>query len=273
MIVKNLSATPFDDIVNCFLQAFDNYYVEFPKDPEYFKKRWEMSNIDYSLSFGMFDDKKLVGFILHGIDFRANHKTAFNLATGVIPDYRGRKITKTIYEFAIEELKKNGITKSQLEVITKNHFAIQAYENIGFKIVKNYKCFAGDIILNNGLPYALKEISNIEHYLIDLPNQSIYSWENQMESIENGEFKWYQVLNDDQVESFFIINDKTGYIPQLEVLKETEDTWNRLFSAILGISSKVKINNVDERLTSKIDNLKKAGLKNTIDQFEMELYL
>jgi len=273
MIVKNLSTTPFDEIVHCFLQAFDNYFVEFPKDREYFKKRWEMSNIDYKLSFGMFDGEKLVGFIFHGIDFRAKHLTAFNLATGVIPDYRGRKITKTIYECAIEELKKNGITKCQLEVITKNYFAINAYENIGFKIVKNYKCFSGDISKTCELRYELKEINSKEQQQIDLPNQNLYSWENQIESIKKGDFKWYQVINDHKVESFFIINDKTGYIAQLEVLKETEDTWNRLFSAIQGISRKVKINNVDERLTSKIDNLEKFGLKNTIDQFEMELYL
>lgn len=273
MKVKNLSNTPFVVIVNCFLEAFKNYYVEFPKDLNYFKQRWEISNIDYALSFGMFDGEKLVGFILHGIDFRANHLTAFNLATGVIPEYRGKKITKSIYDFAIPKLKKRGITKCQLEVIKENTFAVNAYKNIGFNIVKHYKCFAGDISINNELPYLLKEISNKEHNIIELPNQSIYSWENQLESIKKGDFKWFQVSNNNQVESFFIINDKTGYIPQLDVLMDTEETWKRLFTAIKGISGKVKINNVNEQLKTKMDHLIQYGLKNTIDQYEMEFFI
>jgi len=271
MKVKKLSTTPFEVIVNCFFGAFENYYVQFPKDLNYFKQRWESSNIDYSLSFGMFDGEKLVGFILHGIDFRANHLTAFNLATGVIPEYRGKKITKTIYEFAILELKQKGITKCLLEVIKQNTLAVNAYKNIGFNIVRNYKCFAGDLKINDSLPYLLKEINHKRR--IELPNQDIYSWENQMESIKKGDFKWYQILNNNQMESFFMINHTNGYIAQLDVLVDIDDAWNRLMSAIQNISSKVRINNVDEQLKSKLSHLAQYGFKNTIDQYEMEFFI
>ncbi|WP_228853042.1 GNAT family N-acetyltransferase [Aegicerativicinus sediminis] len=273
MRVKNLDTIPIETIVGCFLEAFENYFVEFPKDLKYFKKRWEMSKIDYSISYGMFHGQKLVGFVLHGIDFRRNHLTAFNLATGVIPDYRGKKITKRIYDFAIPELKNRGITKCQLEVIKNNAPAVNTYENIGFTITKNYKCFSGDIVLKQPLNYSLKEIHHEEFNMIDWPNQTSYSWENQEESLVKGEFKWYLVSNKSMAESYFIINPLTGYIPKIDVLEETDEIWQRLFSAVNGVSSKIKINNVDEQLAVKINRLQQFGLNNTIDQFEMELLL
>jgi hypothetical protein len=39
------------------------------------------------------------------------------------------------------------------------------------------------------------------------------------------------------------------------------------------ITPLARITNVDSSLTEKIEALKKAGLKNTIDQYEMELNL
>ncbi|RIA08890.1 ribosomal protein S18 acetylase RimI-like enzyme [Flavobacteriaceae bacterium MAR_2010_72] len=273
MHIKNLNTIAFDTIVNCFLQAFENYYVEFPKDKDYFKQRWEMSNIDYALSYGMFDEDQLVGFILHGIEERDNHLTAFNLATGVLPNYRGKKITKSIYEFAINDLIEKGISKCQLEVITKNTFAIKAYQSIGFNITKKYKCFAGKINSNNQHHFDLKETSIQNLKFNQISNQKLYSWENQIESVRRGNFKAYQVMNGSAIESFFIINKVNGYIPQFEVIIDVDETWNRLFLAIKSISETIKINNVDERLERKIYWLEKFNLKNTIDQYEMELWL
>lgn len=47
--------------------------------------------------------------------------------------------------------------------------------------------------------------------------------------------------------------------------------WDRLFSGIKQISSIVKVNNVNERLTKKIDYLNSIGLVNSVDQYEMKL--
>ncbi|PKA84520.1 ribosomal protein S18 acetylase RimI-like enzyme [Ulvibacter sp. MAR_2010_11] len=273
MKLKNLNDIEFDVIVECFLAAFENYYVSFPKDKAYFKQRWEMSNIDYSLSYGMFDGNRLIGFILHGIEKREGHLTAFNLATGVIPEYRGKKITKQIYEFAVPHLKANGMTKCQLEVIKENSFAIKAYQDIGFTITKQYKCFAGEIKVDEKSDCNLKEMSLKDLNFDVISNQSLYSWENQLASVRRGNFKYYQVYYKNEPESFFIINDQNGYIPQFEVLVHNEESWRRLFSGIQKISEKIKINNIDEKLVDRIQYLKKFGLENTIDQFEMEMFL
>ena len=97
MIVKHLGHTDFNTIMACFLSAFENYFVKMPTDPKYYKQRWKAAKVNFNLSYGMFDNDKLVGFIINAIDERYGEYIAFNTGTGVIPEYRGQKIVKSIY--------------------------------------------------------------------------------------------------------------------------------------------------------------------------------
>lgn len=271
MTVKNLSNLDFDDILHCFLQAFENYFVKMPTDRSYFEKRWEAAKVDFSLSYGMFDKEKLVGFVIHGIDTRNGNLTAFNTGTGVIPAYRGQKIVKSIYDYAFEDLRRNGVENCSLEVITKNEVAIQTYKSIGFRISKNYKCFNGTIKLEGADKVALEEIDFGDVDWLTLPNQAYYSWDFQKESIQNSNYKFFQVFNDKEPESFFVINPSIGLLAQFDLLKENKHGWQRLFSGIRQVSETIRVLNIDERLSYKSEILKAIGLDNTIDQYEMEL--
>lgn len=271
MIVKNLSNTSFEKIIECFLLAFENYFVPMPIDSDYYQKRWEAAKVNFNLSFGMFDEEKLVGFIIHAIDKRNGILTAFNTGTGVIPEYRGKRIVKSIYQYAVNELESNNIKQSTLEVITKNEKAVHLYKNIGFEICKTYKCFNGTIKTNNSSKYDLKEIDIKNVNWKQLPNQSFYSWDNQKESILRGNYKFFQIIYNSVPESFFIINSEQNYVAQFDLLNDSNIGWKRLFSGIKKISKNIKINNVDTRLVTKIYALNNIGLENIIDQFEMVL--
>ncbi|SDB50027.1 Acetyltransferase (GNAT) family protein [Flavobacteriaceae bacterium MAR_2010_188] len=271
MTVHNLSATTFDEIVDCFLESFENYFVQMPTDQEYYKQRWNAAKVDFELSYGMFENGELIGFIIHAIDKRNGILTAFNTGTGVLPNYRGKKIVNTIYDYAIKDLAENGIEKCTLEVITQNKFAIKSYEKTGFKITKTLKCFNGTIEVENNDEVKLTKVELDQVNWEDLPNQEFYSWDNQKESLINSQLNFYKVLYKEKAESYFIINSENGYLAQLDLLENSDNAWERLFSRIKQISATVKFNNVDEQLTEKIRQLKKVGLINTIDQYEMEL--
>ena len=270
MTTKNLSTTSFDTIVDCFLKSFENYFVKMPTDRNYYRERWKASKVDFNLSYGMFDDEKLVGFILHAIDKRSGVLTAYNAGTGVIPEHRGKKIVKSIYGYALNELKQNGIEKSVLEVITENEKAIRAYKGIGFEIRKRYKCYAGNVKIENPDLFELKEIALQNIDWEKLPNQEFCSWDFQKETILEASYTFYQVLNDKEPESFFIISPK-NQLAQLDLLNNENKGWKRLFSAIKQVAEKVRIINVDDRLKDKIESLTLFGLENTVDQYEMEL--
>lgn len=269
MVVKNLNTVDFNDLVTCFLDAFENYFVQMPTEPAYYRERWRLAKVDLNYSYGMFDNNKLVGFVLHAIDNREGVDTAFNAGTGVLPAYRGRRIVQKIYEYARPLLAAINISVCRLEVITENETAIAAYHRIGFKKNKRYKCYRGAINseLNSKVP--VQEIPYNKAPWDILPNQDLYSWENQQACIANGPFQFFWVLHNDEPESFFIIDTSSGYLPQFDLLEDHEDGWDRLLKGISQVSAKIKINNVDERLTVKISQLNKAGLENHIDQYEM----
>lgn len=271
MTVKNLANVSFNDIISCFLAAFKNYYVPMPTDIIFYKERWQAAKVDFNLSYGMFDGDKLVGFIIHAIDKRNDILTAYNTGTGVIPEYRGKKIVQLIYNYALNDLAKNGINKSTLEVITKNEKAIRAYKSIGFKVCKNYKCFSGKITIENDESIQLKkmDLKNVDWN--SLPNQQSYSWDNQKETLLRGNFNFYYVLHNNTPESYFIIKNNDTYLAQFDVLNENNIGWNRLFIAMNQVSNTVRTNNVADNLKNKLHSLKEFGLKNTVDQYEMEL--
>lgn len=273
MIVRHLGDTDFKTIIDCFLSAFENYFVKMPTDHNFYKQRWKASGVNFDLSYGMFDNGKLVAFIINSIDERQSEMIAYNSGTGVIPDYRGNRLVKTIYDFAIPDLIKNGITKCLLEVITENEKAIKSYEGIGFKKCKHYKCYGGTISIEAQNNYILRAVDFNAINWRTLPNQELYSWDNQNRSLEKGNYKFFQVLVDNQVQSFFAINPENGYIAQFEILKNSNTSWNTLISAIQSLHKEVKINNIDDRLIDKIKAIEVAGLKNTVNQYEMELFI
>ena len=271
MTVKKLENIEFDRIVDCFLKSFENYYVKVPTDKNYYKNRWEMAKVDYALSYGMFDGENLIGFIINAIDHRNGEKIAFNTGTGVLPEYRGKRIVKSIYDFAIPDLKINGITKCSLEVIIENSKAIRSYQSIGFDICKEFNCFSGEIELDSNERIELNKVDYNAFDWEKMPNQDLYSWDFNSEVLKNGDYQYYQLMNDNSVESYFVVNPETQYLAQFEILKKSDGCWNRLFSGIKEVSNSIKIINVDTRLTRKIDFINSIGLTNTINQFEMEM--
>jgi ribosomal protein S18 acetylase RimI-like enzyme len=273
MVVRHLGDTDFKIIMECFLSAFENYFVKMPTDHNFYKERWKAAGLRFELSYGMFDDNILVGFIINAVDERQGEYIAYNSGTGVIPKYRGKRIVKAIYDYAIPDLINNGITKCLLEVITENVKAIKSYEGIGFKKCKHYKYYGGVISVEGQNNYRLKEVTFNAINWQALPNQELYSWDNQKRSLEKGNYKYFHVLVDNQVQSFFTINPKNRTIAQLEVLFDTPSSWNTLFLAIQSIARDVRISNIDDRLTDKIKAVESAGLKNTVNQYEMEVRL
>ena len=126
MEIKSLKETPIQEILTTLNLAFSDYFVPINFTMDYVNERWTTSGVDYGLSFGVFDDGKLVGFIIHAINFYGETKVAYNASTGIIPSLRRKGLLTKLYEKAIVVLQENGIQKSTLECITKNERAILA---------------------------------------------------------------------------------------------------------------------------------------------------
>ena len=125
MQFKTLGQTDFENIVEAFNDAFADYEIQLQRTKEELLQKIRVEDIDLSLSAGAFDGDTLVGFIFFGIDDHVNGiKTAWDGGTGVIPAYRGHKLTQRMFEFIQPALKQAGVKKILLEVLENNTVAI-----------------------------------------------------------------------------------------------------------------------------------------------------
>lgn len=274
MEVRSLKNTTLEDIVSCLLSAFADYFVKMPEDINQWRDRFKGARVDYALSFGMFEVDKLVGFIMSGIDEREGELVAFNSGTGVIPAFRGKAVVDEIYAAAIPQFLKRGIRHCALEVIQKDERAIRVYERIGFVVTKDFKCFRG-VLNTSKYPIDIHEVSFKDLIGHDNPNSGYYSWENCNNAVlAGGEiYKAYLVSENQQNFGYFVINPKTGYLPQFEIFEDKGHAWDKLFEGIAQVSSNLRINNVDHRRKDLIEALLSIGLENHVDQFEMEMII
>jgi RimJ/RimL family protein N-acetyltransferase len=276
MKIKALSKTPINSIVHCLQQSFADYFVQMPADPSYWENRWKGARVDYGASFGTFQTKELVGFMIHGLDFYRGIFTAFNTGTGIIPTFRGQRIVQKMYEKAIPELQERGVQSCRLEVIQKNEKAIKAYQRAGFSVQRELKCYRGRISAQNEHTVQLKKM-DLHFFDWDAyEGQDFYSWDHVRKAIllQENQYELYEVAQDQEGIGYFIINPHTGYLAQFDLNdRRLPMHWTLLFEGIAQVSSKLKILNIDVQEHAKIQIMEYLGLDNYIDQYEMELTL
>jgi ribosomal protein S18 acetylase RimI-like enzyme len=109
-----------------------------PKNAKISKEKAEMllkSVIDSGGYYLVHKDKSgtLTGWILvgHNIDYLTNKKTGFLFDLYVLPEHRGKGISKTLIKGSIEDLKSRGFDEVRLNVFVTN-FAKEIYKKLGF---------------------------------------------------------------------------------------------------------------------------------------------
>lgn len=270
MKIQNLASTPVEEVISCFLTAFENYFVPLPQDPAYWKSRFVTARVDWHLSFGMFYNDKLIGFIINGVDNHNGHFTAYNTGTGVVPEFRGRAVVDKLYAHALPLLRQKGIKRCLLEVICENEKAIKVYERIGFSIVRKFESYSGKLpgaVSKN----SLQKCHFSEVIEKDLDASEHYSWDNSAGAIKRSEDKiqTYCIQNAPEVNDYFVIDD-TGNILQLE---SRTGEYHELLAAAGTVALEVKLKNVDSGRRELIGALEKLNFLNTVNQYEMEMML
>lgn len=265
MKIKPLTDVAIQDVVECLTKAFDGYFVTMPSDVQFWESRFSNSRVDMSLSWGAFDEDKLVGFAVNAIDLQHSIMTAFNTGTGVLPAYRGNQLVDKMYDFGMESLVKGGVKRCSLEVIDRNDAAIKVYERIGFRQKSKLFCYKGTLERSNEVDVSEVEIdeTNAQRY------DQKYSWDNTYKTIKRAgdTYKCFLVTIQSQHVGYFIINPITGYIAQLEAV---QDDWKSLFQGVSQINAAVKINNIREDRKSLLSHVEILGFENTINQIDMD---
>lgn len=272
MEIKSLNVITREEVITCLLTAFSNYFVVLPDDVDYWKARYKAAQIDWSLSYGMFDGEKLVGFIINGIDVHEGRKTAYNSGTGVLPDYRGNAIVDRLYEHAFPEFRKAGIEKCLLEVICENERAMKVYNRIGFETRRKLYSFKGSLPVASG-DLQLQNTSFSEILSTGLYDPKNYSWDNLSKPVEISEHNkncFLLTSAEGELKGYLVLGPN-GQVVQLEASENSQIS--EVLKSIRKVTTDIRFGNVPDHRTQLLNELKALSFENTINQYEMQLFL
>lgn len=276
---QTLKNTSPNELLEVFNSSFSDYIVPFHLTLEQLEGKIKSDGIRLEFSVGAFEEDKLIAFILHGFDVIDGKKVIYNAGTGVIPEKRGNKLTVRLYEYILPLFEAENIDIVRLEVITENSFAIKAYENIGFEIIRKLDCYKGSVTAKS--PDNTYEIKDLESY----PWEALSSfwdwkpsWQNSIKAVDNIKESNISIgiYDGNLLLAYLIFNPKSKRIQQFSVAKEHRKIGlgNQLFDYITAkFGKEVFLINVDSNSEETSSFLTSLGLEKYVVQYEMELQL
>jgi ribosomal protein S18 acetylase RimI-like enzyme len=220
--LNDLQETSLEIIADTFTRAFENYFIPLTISPAQLADKIKAENINLGLSIGCFDEDKLIGFILVGLDMKDGHRYAYNAGTGVLHNYRGQKMAANMYRQLIIKFHGLNIHHHVLEVIKENTVAVKLYQQCGFQIRHTYYCYQGKFKNDGSVhQYAMTEIDFKD--IAALADQLDFkpTWQNSLSTIERAGF--YSVIGcfvNQQLAGYIVYDKSSGKVRQFAVKRD-----------------------------------------------------
>lgn len=280
---KILDNTELSIIHQAFVEAFSDYQVKMDLPFSKFENMIKRRGFIPKLSIGAFDNEKLIGFVLNGVRSWDGKLTAYDLGTGIIPEYRKQGITSEILKKVKDLCKENKIEIYLLEVLQNNTGAVELYRKQGFQTTREFDCYY--LKKEDFLPSISVEINNVEFLNINQWEeiQKLWdynpSWQNSIDSINvfPDRFSYSIVTIENKIVGYGVVDKVTGDIPQIAVSKDHRN--KGIGKSILSDlfkhteANKLSLINVDCRDDNFKSFLMNVGFVNYVSQYEMILYL
>lgn len=223
--IKSLDTLSFDTLFNAFNEAFADYEIHVNSD----ELRVLLSRRGFvpALSFGLFEDERLVSFTLNGIGEFNGEKTAYDTGTGTIKEYRGRGYASRIFTESLPYLKEAGVTQYLLEVLQHNTKAVSVYRKLGFEVTREFNYFrqtSSSVSIPQRVlspSYRIDESGHGQSDVFKRFRDFSPSWQNSFESIarRKEDFKVFCAYKGDIIVGYIIFEPGSGDITQIAVDK------------------------------------------------------
>jgi len=224
--VKSLSQVGFDTLYAAFSEAFKDYEISINRYE--LQKMLIRRGFEANLSFGAFENDKLVSFTFNGIGWHNGQLTAYDTGTGTVEGFRGQGLASRVFTESIPNLSDAGVSQYLLEVLQNNDKAISVYKKLGFEVSREFNYFINEAknlgILKKELSenYSIKQIT-----LDDLGEVTMFwdfapSWQNSFASIfrSQADFTVLGSYYNNALVGYGIFEPTTGDITQLAVHKQ-----------------------------------------------------
>jgi len=275
MRIETLASTSYETIAATFDLAFGDYAVAFASSAAWLGEMMRRRGVRLELSVGVRDEESLVAFTLNGIGGWRGEVTGYDCGTGVIPEFRGRRLTALMLEKTSEVLRETGATHYLLEVLQSNEKAIRAYRGAGFETTREFDCWELDAASRP----ARAEIAVVEEASFDPTamagmRDSDPSWQNGDESIVRaGDPKLiFAVRDGDGIAGCAVLFPKTNDLAQFAVSRRARrgGVGTALLVAARSRCTKpMRILNIDSADEGTNAFLAASGARRIVRQFEM----
>lgn len=275
--IKTLEGIDVPTLTNTFNQAFSDYLVPLQLTEEQLKSKLIADDTFLQYSVGAFSHNQLIGFILHGFRQEDGTRRIYNGGTGVIPEYRGNRLTVSMYKHILPVLKAHHIQEIVLEVLENNTKALRSYETAGFKANRMVKCYSGKVSINTiNQDIQIKAIENPDWQKLTRFWDFLPTWQNTVQSVQNLRDTVVVIgayLSDELV-GYVAFNPMSKRIQQLAVNPSSRNKGigaTLIHYLISNYSHEISIMNVEDNHPQTHNFLARLGLQNTVNQIEMVL--
>ncbi|QBP40515.1 GNAT family N-acetyltransferase [Paenisporosarcina antarctica] len=147
-----LSTMSFQDAHNLFNRGFEGYFVPMNLSFDAYITRLGIEGLSPELSVVAFHHGRPVGFVLQGIREVDGQMISWNGGTGIIPEYRGKKLGLELMKEAESYLIKRGVSIATLEALSENKAAIKLYVKCGYEVVDDLYFLSSTGIAQSQMP-------------------------------------------------------------------------------------------------------------------------
>lgn len=270
-------------LLETWLEAFADYAVDMSGVTEkLIDCRCIKNNVDFDVSVGAFDDQRMVGFTLIGVDRWQGELAAFDAGTGIVPDFRGRGLAKGMFDYSLPLLESRGVSRFLLEVLQVNKPAIRAYTKAGFEVTRELACFKRDLgerITAAEQPAGIEVRESDRRQVAELSAEADWqpSWENSFAAVERSPDRLLVLgaFDGDRCVGAIVYSPLLNWVMTLLVRRTHRRRGvgtalvRRLVENLPEGLSEVKLLNVDRSDEGMPIFLERVGFEHWIDQFEM----
>jgi len=286
IVYRVLTDEDFFELYHTALAAFSDYVVPYQPTQDALQRMYLINGVELTLSVGAFDGGKMVGFTVNGIGDWNRRPTAYDSGTGVIPEYRGRKISREMFEYILPILRENNVEQYLLEVITENEPAVRLYQSLDFEIMRRfsvYKRKEAAFIAGNPLEIVeIKEIETLDWQLLESFWTYHPSWQNSTDAIKRS-FSNEKIIKiflglylRETLIGYAVVFHNSGNIPQIAVAAEHrgKNFGRALLDALQKRCEKpLIVTNLDQRAEQAAAFFRSNGFSLFTTQYEMLLEL
>lgn len=147
-----MSSLSFEDAHVLFNKGFEGYLVPMNLSFDTFVSRFGNAGLSPALSIVAYNGTEPIGFVLQGIREVNGQKISWNGGTGIIPEYRGRKLGYSLMVEAEKLLRGHNVTVATLESLSENKAAISLYERCGYKVEDDLLFLSANEVLDSTSP-------------------------------------------------------------------------------------------------------------------------